>query len=1386
MNNRGSSKKRMGAALTGLSGALFFLCAAALFAGGKKDQIETVTAEGGEIWQHSFNVETRKSGKYNFVVNAKDQAGNETRSGPFNIVIDSEAGLPAARVVYPEDGAVMRTDINLIGVASGRFGISRVTVRLDDGEALAAQGTEYWSRLIGIRNLSEGVHTVYTQAYDSKGIAGPVMKVGFIVDKTPPVLELGSHKTGDIISGNITLSGSADDPNGIGSVFYSEDGENFRPVSCRTKKNETKADFSFQIRTAALNDGPAVYYIKAVDKTGYEAVKPYLFFVDNNGPELELFTPEADENVYGGFMLSGRVHDVVGLARFYYEWGGAAFDIPLRPGDPFWAVNLDMDSAVKHTGTIKISAVDKSGNISSVTRKLEDRRREKIPSLIIDYPPQSQLNSLSPEAYIYGHIAPGFEPEQVSIEGVSGSIPALPAFRISPDMIPQGRTSLKIIPRAAGLSGSPISLRINGKGQAAPEGRELSSISISAPAMNSWIGGSSFILEGNIPGVEDPSRLSAVQLEYRLHPEEGWRPVSVNSGGGFRAEISAVQLYQGPVHLELRTLRGGVEDIPVYHPLNRIASVPEIRFINAEKGQGQVNGSATVLGTVSTEVPIRSIEYSLDGANFQPLPYISRFGRAWFSYFCDFAALNAHNKSLVIRVTDSGGAVFERSPPFRFDPLADMPALIVNTPAEGQVITGDLEIAGLVFDDDAAAAVYWRISGPAPGDSPPIDGFRRIETSQSFQIPLAFAPLRDGEYVIELYAEDIYGVKSQTISRAIKVSTAAPETRIEEPLINVYSHKSVMIQGSARDANGIRQVYLSMDNGNTWQRAAMGENGAWSLALNTTSYRDGVYSALLRTEDAYGITAFANGMINIDNTPPELSLSSPANSARVGAELSVSGRVNDNIALKSLSMQLISQVNPGDTRTFELPAEQVLMKTIDIGGLPQGEYILRIAALDLADNESVVSRKFFYEVDDTASEVAIFNPMPGETLSGSLAVSGTVSGALVPKQVTLMLNGRSSALVEVDRYGVFRHEIPQEELSAPGPFVISAAYDTPSGRKIESPRHQVRYSPFGPSLAVDSHLDGDMITGRPWLSGRAWIALPETGDGKPRSRGEMSGYGVKQVLVSFDNGRSFGKALGGAQWKYRLETGDLPLGPLPVLIKAEFSGGQSAVRRLLLTVDTNAPHAAALAPAEDSTHRDSMVVYGTAGDDFELDSVQISLRPGDKAGYGVPRFIQGLYLDTHFLGATYADIGLGLSFFNDNVRIQFQAGIAPTEEESANSLADGGRYVGGVFGMKIIANVLYLPFDFFLGPDWSFFSMSVSLGANFSYFTMDKDRDGLFMGAVFAQWTFAGIDASKLFPKWRCFRSFSFYMEPEFWFASSDVNAEAIPRITFGLRVNIF
>jgi len=1179
---------------------------------GGRGQVETVTAEGDETWRHGFNIKGRKKGTYNYIVNAQDHAGNEAVSGPFNIKIDPNSGLPAVRVIYPENGFVVRQNINVLGTASGYFGVNSVSVRLDNGKPLVAEGREYWNCMIDFKGVPDGKHTLFFNATDANGTVGPELKVDFILDTGPPKIEMLSHKTGDTIAANVNVRMSAGDPNGIRTVEISEDGKNYSRL--KFKRRGGSVDFDIPVRLRGIPDGAKVFYARVTDATGTAAVKPVMFNIKSDIPALDIYTPVPGESISELFMLSGRAYSRAGIERLSYEWGSVKGNISLRANDPYWSVPLKV--AKNSAGNIKVTLKDKAGKTVSVSRRLENLRRDG-------------------------------EADQ------------------------PGRTNIQFV----------------------------------FPAKN---------------------------------------------------EV--------------------------------------------------VRGSKTVMGFIEHPMPISSIAFTLNGWSFEELPFISRKGKAWFSYLCDFAALSESKGKLSFRITDTAGAVFNTGPEYTIGIDGPVPIIVLNTPLEDEVISGAFEISGLASGNAAIQSVHWRFLGPklesitkGPAGKEAAEAarafmanpnvpFQEASAKNNFSVPVDFTMIGDGEYICEVYVTDRNNVKSDTISRTIKVSTSAPVTRIITPPITRYNSNVILARGFTADANGLNKISVSMDRGLTWQDVNIKDDGTWEIPLNTAIYTDRVYSAYIRAEDRYGIVSFSNAMINIDNNPPQVVITSPASGQYVGTNLPIIGRIADNIELKSLQFQVISVVNPNNRKVIDVPPKQVIFETVNLEGFRAGEYIVRVISKDLADNETVLSRKIFYDPYDIDAQIAIYSPLPGEEHTGPVYVAGLVTGTSLPETVQLMLDGKDFKELKVDRFGVFRYDISEAELGTEGPHKIYAHYKSERGRTVASANHTVYYSHYGPILLIDSHRDGDVITDRPWLKGQAMFMRPPHPDGRAYNRAEISQFAVRMVEVSYDNGRTFKQALGKGDWKWRLEPLDLPPGTRPVVVRAKFENGEEAVRRVLLFMDVENPDVEAVSPKAKSVHRDEIQIFGAASDNLELTDVNVSLRPYDKFWYSVPAAIRGLYIDVKTLGATYFDVGVGISLFDDNVRLQGQFGIAPPQG-AYSFIEEGGRYVGTVLGIKLLANIFTLPFDgLFKDRDWIFYKMKFAVGANFSWFEMDNWRSSLYMGAVVAQIDLANVDMKYIYPNWKYFHIMSLYVQPEVWFASTDaINVpKIIPRVCIGLRINVF
>jgi hypothetical protein len=255
----------------------------------------------------------------------------------------------------------------------------------------------------------------------------------------------------------------------------------------------------------------------------------------------------------------------------------------------------------------------------------------------------------------------------------------------------------------------------------------------------------------------------------------------------------------------------------------------------------------------------------------------------------------------------------------------------------------------------------------------------------------------------------------------------------------------------------------------------------------------------------------------------------------------------------------------------------------------------------------------------------------------------------------------------------------------------------------------------------------------------------------------------------------------------------MPEGYHFLIVRATMKNGETAVTRSIIQIDKTAPFISLISPGEGGRFNENIEFQGLTSDDVALKDVVLSLRSGDKAAYEVPSFIQGLYFDWHFWGATLYDVGLGLTFFDDNVKLQFQFGQMTQQQweyllETSGRDYEEMRYGGNVFGAKLLANIAYIPFRYFFGPNWEWLSATIAVGANFSQFSLTQSGKPQILSAVLGQVEFPRITI----PKQKMFRTYSFYTEVQLWFIPTDVESgtvdieSIVPQISGGIRVNLF
>jgi hypothetical protein len=496
----------------------------------------------------------------------------------------------------------------------------------------------------------------------------------------------------------------------------------------------------------------------------------------------------------------------------------------------------------------------------------------------------------------------------------------------------------------------------------------------------------------------------------------------------------------------------------------------------------------------------------------------------------------------------------------------------------------------------------------------------------------------------------------------------------------------------------------------------------------------------------------------------------------------VSGRIADNVAIKNVKLEFHKILNLDGTQSVAntpathlevtLSNDQIITQALDVSSLDEGVYNFRIRVTDKADNQALATRTVTLTKKKKQDTLDLMFPLKGETVSGEFTVQGAARSEHKVESAEVFIDGKSVGSCPVNLDGFFSLPIKSEDLSD-GTHDVSARFTAESGDVVTSVPITILYKQNGPWISIDTFHYGEYLPSRPYLKGKAGWRDDTLSEMDKKTQAKLQAQRVVQsVDISMDNGKTFLPASGAASWKFRLETQDYREGDLFIIMRATYANGDKAYAKTIFNLDKTPPTIKLLAPVENERLNQNVTVIGTASDETDMGEVKVLLRKGDKAGYSVPSFIQGLFFDAHFFGATAYEVGAGLTFFDDNVKLMGSYGWAEP----------GKRYGGNIYGVKLLANIYYLPFSYLLGPDWDFLQANFAVGAGFSYFTDTGSGNPQTLGMVIAQLEFPKITM----PILPVFRKLSFYTEGRVWFVTSDIAGTVEFSMAIGARSNLF
>ncbi len=928
----------------------------------------------------------------------------------------------------------------------------------------------------------------------------------------------------------------------------------------------------------------------------------------------------------------------------------------------------------------------------------------------------------------------------------------------------------------------------------------LPELNLVTPELQQWVGNSL-----KISGTATHP-LGIRSVEYSLDNGENWTAFDISKntnkiGITFSKEIDISSIYDGLITINVRARDTSGHEVIVYSSVFKDVTPPEIRVIEP-LDIDVVNGENLIVFEVKDNGLFAKAEYLAPPEKGKTqIRQTLEMNPLIYTHIGTVEAPISDAMSFVF-TDDAGNSTPIEAWMFSIDNESDLPRAEIHVPENMQVITRDFTISGVVYDDDGESSIFYKIDN---GEYKQVsakeiykqpDPYEEYKLNTSFSIDVPLSTMTDNEHTVTVYAVDVNGVKGPEVSCTYRISLEEPKGAVEKPTIDTSVRNIVTISGWASDKNGIANVKVSLDNGNTYNEAVGTEN--WSYTVDTRAIPGGTQVVFLKITDNYGIQGLYSSLINIDNNAPVLNLELPLDDSTTTGMLFFSGYTYDNVEVTDLYLTIRNLEKGSSPVVKELKIDRIIGESIDMTNLPDGFYNVELTGKDKAGNTSNVSRNIHLEKNVAPATVDILYPLNGEHKNGMFTIYGQAESESDIYYLNLYIDGKYVAETTLTDCGFFKFDLGPGSLED-GEHSYHVDTVLATGKTVSSREQTIIYQAVGPWVTIENFTYGDFATNRPYIRGQAGYSISEdellfskTKEATPEQKAATAAKRVAKIEMSFDNGKTFTELSKNEKWMYRIENQDIEEGYHFFLIRATMKNGETAITRTIIQIDNTKPTIRLIAPMKGGRYNQMLNASGLSNDDVQLEDVTVALRKGDKSSYEVPSFIQGLYIDFRFWGATLFSVGAGLTFFDDVVKVQASYGQFTQQQRDAVSnvfkreLTDL-RYGGNVLSGKILANIASIPFSYFLGHDWDWLSAQFALGAEFAMFDKTNSGRPQILSAVIGQIEFPKVKI----PNVKMFSTFSLYTEASVWFIPTDVSSvvkidNIKPQISFGIRTNIF
>ena len=402
-----------------------------------------------------------------------------------------------------------------------------------------------------------------------------------------------------------------------------------------------------------------------------------------------------------------------------------------------------------------------------------------------------------------------------------------------------------------------------------------------------------------------------------------------------------------------------------------------------------VNGLVTLDATATDDVGVVGVQFTLDGVGLGAEDLTSPY-----TFSLNSTTLSNGTHTIGATARDAAGNI-QAAAPISITVNNDLsaPVIALLNPDAGALVTGSLTINATASDNVGVVGVQFVVDGTNLGSEQPAAPYTLTWNSAS---------LGNGTHTIGAIARDAAGnVQAATpVTITVDNDLTAPTVAVLNPAVGATINGSLALTADASDNVGVAGVQFTIDGVNLG-----GEDltAPYSVTWNSVTLGNGPHTIGAIARDAAGNAATATAItVTVDNdtAAPTVALVNPAAGATVTGSFALDANASDNVGVVAVQFT-VDGANAG--------AEDVVAPytaTWNSLTVANGTHTIGAIARDAAGNvQTATSVTITVDNDLTAPTVALLNPAPGATLTGSLMLSATASDNVGVAGVQFTLDG---------------------------------------------------------------------------------------------------------------------------------------------------------------------------------------------------------------------------------------------------------------------------------------------------------------------------------------------------------------------------------------------